>query len=482
MLGRKGFRITVIPITVILLLSLFLATMVVAATTSSQVMISSFGSISNPDVPSTTGLPNADYYVIAYNSLYFAINGSNQQSFLANGNAASVVNTVISKMRAGQSIVINGSISLDASIWPISNIYLDLRNATFQATVGGLTQIYIYGSPASHLTNITINGGHFIGRNDTGERGVRGYYADGCSVIGGIYENIGGGSPIDFDIGVNNLIQNNTILNNPGSYTIVLNQNTGSIITRNYIDCGGNGSGVGIFSYTNTDINCQVSYNTILNWGQNPDQGYGVLWHAVYVAGTPNTIVSSNIMSSTSPSGGVSVLIKSLNTCVYNNTLSSASSWGMDIYQEDSMDYCSPNGTQVYNNTFDGLASGGIHIGTANGYSVSNISVSSNNFSNLSTCIMIEGSSASVMVINTMIQGNVFSDSSYGIRAGWSGANSYVNGLNVLNNSFTSISPGVAVLLELGTINAQIAYNVFSSCATNILDRTGSASIHDNLG
>jgi hypothetical protein len=447
----------------------------------SQVSIGNFGRIGDLSI---AGLANANYYAIAHNSLYYAINGSNQQSFLANGNAAYVINSIIGRMRAGQSLLFNGTFLLDSSIIPISNTYLDLRNATIQATVGSLRAIDIYGSSGTHKTNITINGGHFIGHNATsGDRAIRGFYADKITVVGATFDSVNSGIAVECQYGKGNVIQDNTFLYNPGSYAIVFNDGSDGIITRNNISSGLNGAGIGIFSYTGSERNCTLSYNTITGWGQYPDQGWNALWHAIYVAGTPDTQVYGNIISNPSSSScGVAVLIKSANTDVYNNTVNAVQGWHVHIYQEDAPDYNSPNGTRIHNNTFTGSNVGGIYLAPRTGYSVSNIEITSNTFSNLNQPVTVDASSATTQAINTLIQNNTFSSSQFGVRVGFYGQLSYADGINITDNLFNSISPNAAVIIESGTTHGAITYNTFSSCTTNIQNKASDTIIFGNKG
>jgi hypothetical protein len=243
----------------------------------------------------------------------------------------------------------------------------------------------------------------------------------------------------------------------------------------NSIDSGGNGAGIGVFGSGGAgDRNVTVSHNTITGWGPT------VLWHAIYVASTPNSTICGNTMGNpNATASGTSMLIKSLNTLICNNTINAAPNWGIHLYQETAEWESSPNGTRIYNNTFAGSTVGGIFFSPA-GHSVSDINITSNDFDNLNIPIWIQGNSNTEMAINSTIQGNKISDSTYGIRVGSAGI-SYVDGVNILNNTFTSIGPYPACYVETGSIRGVIAYNVFSSCTTNIQNNANDTLIYGNV-
>jgi hypothetical protein len=444
------------------------------------------GAIAYPTAPPTLGLPDANYYVLESNSVYFAINGSNQQNFLTGGNAPSVINTVFQKMVSGQKIVIRGNIQVNATLTPPLGVYVDLGNATIRTIAPCLKAFEMYSK-----SGVTIDGGYFYGRDDNSglEYAIRSYLSDRTTIINGIFEGVGGsptggGIVVECQGGVGFRVQNNTFLYNRDSYAIVFNDKADdSIITGNNIDSGGRGSGIGVFGQiTGLKGNVTISYNTITGWGQNPDYGQNVHWHAIYITDMPHSKVCGNVMGNPNmPSCGVSILIKSLYTEIYNNTVNAAPTWGIHIYQEVGLAEDSPSGSKIYNNLFNGSNVGGIYlVPNIDNLPIENIEISSNTFCNLNNALWVEGLAHSP-IINTTIKNNDIHNVRYGIRVGSSGT-SFVNGISITNNSFTSISPNPAVYIETGTTAAVISYNTFTNNARNVMNYTSSISIYGNIG
>lgn len=466
MLQRRLVRVFFGYIAVIVVLGLIAAPIIVGAMNSSQVSFPSSGIIfSQP-------LPTADYYILENSGTYYAIDANTQQNFLDGTNAATVINTVLQGMTGGGKITIQGNIILSESIKPQSNTYLDLSEASIHASSSAIRAIYI-----DDEHDITVDGGHFYGFDGTNglERAIKSYFSDRITITNCIFENIGSGIAVECQNGVGNIIKENTFLYSPRSYAVVFNDCSNGLITRNNIDSGLNGAGIGIFSTSESESDCEISFNTITGWGPT------VLWHAIYISGTPNTVIHSNIMGNPSAvTCGAAMLIKSLFTNIYNNTVNSTPNWGLHIYQETGQNYNSPNGTIVHNNTFIGSPNGGIYITPEDGYSVSDIEITSNSFSSMNVPIWTKGSAMDSMLINTLIQDNTFYDSTYGVRIGSYGGPSYVDGVEVINNVFTSIGSYPAILFESETTNGVIAYNTFTSCTTNIQDDGLDTEIYGN--
>jgi len=479
MLKSRGFSVFTISIVAILLASLFLSVLFVVASDSSQVLINSIGSISTPF---TAGLPNANYYVIAFNSLYYAINGSNQQNFFTNGNASTVINTVLGKMKAGQSIVINGSITLDSDIRvPLSDIRIDWWESNVTVTSANRCVLI------SNHDNITLANGTFWGRNDTeagtGQYAVLGVGANYITVANATFHRFSYfQGVIQIDIGSHELIVNNTFTDNWNNYGVVFNYVNDSVIANNTIDAGHAGSAIGVFGDESVycgNKNVTIANNTLSNFG--PAMGHH--YHVIYVTCTNGTDIYGNTI--TNETGATSFTIKSPNTKFHNNTISGIDGHGFQIWQEGGPAE-NPNGTKIYGNVITGIDTGSnwafylVPSPATINNPISGLLIDNNTVSGFFGFIALNHEPDS-LIANTTIQSNVVSNCKMGIWIG-NGGHSYVANVTILSNKFSNIgSPTLHI--DTPTPNVLIAYNALYSCTAPVIQYfTTSIWIHDNIG
>lgn len=470
MFGHRLLHISSLCIIALLIASLFLTAAIVTALNSSEVVISSSGNIIA--APSHLGLPSADYYVISLNSLYLAFNGSNTQYFLANENAAYILNTVLGDMRPGQKISINGSITLDADInIPVDAITMNWCNSTVTKTNNGRLI-----SVGGH-SNVKIINGVFYGTNSYTQvsYGVRSYYADSITVENCTFYNFGiQQGVVQLNGGSGHTVENNTFIGNWGNYAIVGNNIAYSTIADNTIDALYAGTGIGVFGDNTASSRYNiVANNTISNIA--PTGGHN--WHFIYVSGSPNTKVYGNICQNSSGASGVTFLIKSPNTLIYNNIVRNTVNHAFHIYPEPYY----PDGTRVFNNTLIGINANSIYVfylvGTAN-----NITITDNTIINWFGVVRLQGKDASHIYSNVLFADNTISNSGYGIKIGDGGVNPYVTNVEIRNNVFTGMTAPTFYVEEYSN-NVVIANNVITEYSAPVIQNyTSSISIYDNIG
>lgn len=476
----RGHHVLTISIVAILLASLSLSVLYVIALDPSQVAISNVGSIG---VPSTAGLPNAGYYVIAFNSLYYAINGSNQQIFFTSGNASTVINTVLNSMKTGQSIIINGSITLDSDIRvPLSNIRIDWWKSNVTVTSANRCV------SISNHDNVTLANGTFWGRNDTeagaGQFAVYAYQANYITVANATFHRFSYfQGAIQIDEGSHESILNNTLVNNWNNYGVVFNFVNDSIIANNAIDAGHAGSAIGVFGNESVycgNKNVTIANNTLSNFG--PAMGHN--YHIIYVACTNSTDIYGNTI--TNETGGTAFTIKSPNTKFHNNTISGIGTHGFQIWQEGGPAE-SPNGTKIYGNIITGIDTGSncafylVPTPATINNPISGLLIENNTVSGFNGFVSLNHASDS-LIANTTIQLNVVSNCRRGITIGTAEGQSYVVNVTILGNNFTNIgSP--TIYIGTPTPNVLIAYNALFDCTAPVVQNfTTSIWIHDNTG
>jgi hypothetical protein len=471
MLKCGGLHVFTFSIAAMLLASLFLLVIFVAALNSSQVWISTVGSIVS-EAP-IAGLAPASYYVVASNSLYYAINGSNQEYFLVDGNAAYVINKVFGYMRSGQSVTFSGTFQIDNTLYPVSNTYLNCSRAVFNAAVTKADMFHIY-----YLQNVTIDGATANG-NRLVSNFVNGYTVNtitvkNCNVTR--FAAAGGGAAILLAVCYNDTISNNTLIDNTGEYGIVSNGPVNNdTFTGNYIDAWGNGSCIGLFGSNPSSSNTGnvISYNTCHNWSQ-------VTWHGVYVGGCIGAKVYGNYLSDDQCNGGVAFLIKSENTLIYNNTVyqgGANNDHAFGIFEEGTGS--SPNGTVIWNNTLIGNSVSYIDCFWLTPYydytpieSIGNITIANNTIANWGTALYIQGYNATDTYDNVIFSGNNVSNCSVGFSVGYLlTQNSYTSNNIISNNTFTNIDgraspPGVLGYVAANVLGTQIIGNTASGTVT----------------
>jgi len=419
-------------------------------------------------------LAKSDYYIVQPNATYYSIKGSDNSTLISSTNGSYVMTHTVSNLSSGNSFLINCSISVTGVMEPPNGNHLyNFVNATLTLS-GGAVKLFDLHAQG----NVTFSGGTYLGQNNTvAERGIKSWGANNITVGNATFHGFGQGMPLDIASGSNMLIENCTFGYNANSTAIDFNDISDSVIARNAIDLSGLGQGIGVFSYTDSHSNVNITYNTVLNWGQNPNHGWAGLWHAIYIAGTPNSFIHSNIMTCTYAAAGVSLLAKSRNITIYNNTMGIAPNWGMHIYREDANDYATVSNLQVYNNTFANLTSGGIYYTPNNGYSIDGVNITDNTFSNTTagSAIWIDTTTTD-KATNTTIAYNNITTYTYGVRVGeWDSANSHTDGLIIKGNNITSCS--VAIELENQTIGVTLSDNAFAD-NTQVLGCAGTAIIN----
>ncbi len=471
---KKGIALG--GIAVLVIFSLFLSPVMSLLQTTA--VISNYASIVVP-TPLTIGLPSADVYVVRDDSAgnFVTLNGSDPYQVLeTNTNPVTAINDAITKwVPTNGKLVTNGTMAdWNGTVQPTHG------NFTWEAWKTKATQIGSYAAGSSfyginlEYDFITINNLTYIGESNAAvyETGIRTWTAnywtiENCTITGCSYGGILGG-------GVGISIRFNNISFNPNCYQIALDYASNSVISHNYVDCGGNGSCIGDFGYNDAyESNVNVTFNTLLNWGQNPNfADMSVYWHGFYNSGTAYSYIYNNTFYDAYASCGGACLIKSAYNYVFNNTFQGQQiDWAFSATQEPtggSAWWLSANGTMFYNNILTNYAVGGIWLASTSTYSTGNITIANNTFINCGTAIQTDGT-PTIMPQNDTFIGNTITTGAYGIRLGYNDPTDMsADSINILNN--TIIGETYGINLYPGTTNSIVQYNHFSSCTYVIVD------------
>jgi len=449
----------------ICLVAFILVAGTVFGTISAEQRISSRGSILTI---------SSDYTVAASSGTYMAMNSDGQT--VASGTVAStVINTVFGMMGSGQKLALVGSFTITSTLTPAAGIYMDCKSATLTAQSNMDYMINI-----ASVDVLTVDGGLWNGNGKTGVA-IRGYRSNQITVKNGYFKNFHGSwaCVIALNDGRFHLVENNTISHNPGCYAIVFNDGKDSKILRNKIYCDNEGSGIGVFSGTQGYDNNEIAYNTIYDWSD-------VLWHAIYVGGSPYASIHDNYMSAPQTNGGA-ILLKAPNCDVFNNHIYDCRNVGISLYWgEGGSPLDNPSGTKIFNNKLQKVGNMGIAISTR-GYGGTTRDIDC--FNN----IIVDcdsGSSAITLwtetypLENITLRSNTISNVSYAVRFGSWGAVVYASGTKILSNVFSEVKNSPVISIQSQTVtNTVIAYNDFNSAGVTSLANNGlNTMIYDNIG
>lgn len=431
---------------------------------SAEQTITSTGSISIFDL---------NYTVTSSSGTYTATNSEGQ--IVASGTVAStVINAVFGMMSLGQRLALVGSFAITSTLTPAAGIYMDCESATFVAQT---SMSYLLSFAEKDV--LIIDGGTWNGNGICGTA-IRSYAANQITVKNVHFENFQTGlsTVVLLNEGHNHIVKGNTFDNNLGCWAIVLNDGGSSQILGNVINCNGDGSGIGIFSYVAGYDTNEIAYNTVRDWSN-------MLWHAIYISGCPNTKIHDNAVSAPG-SGGGPILVKSPNTEIYNNIIGSTASWGVSLYWgEGGTALENPSGSKIYNNVITDNTNG-INIGCRTG-DVSDIEIWGNTISSAvseSTGIMFDSDTHTIS--NIMVRDNTITHVSYGVRFGYWGDATKTNNIVIGRNTFISVTmpPAVIPIQSQNTQSTTIAYNDFSQVGTTAIltDNGTNTMIYDNIG
>jgi hypothetical protein len=415
-----------------------------------------------------TALPT-DYYLKSNGNLYIIMNSQN--STVSSGvSLSSLLNSFLPTVKANQKIVMSGDLYFSSTVMLPANLVIDF----------GSSNIYVNGQMQYLFdvkSNVVISGGFYHGNGLT-STAVRSYSCNNVTVQNGYFEGFTSyaGSVILLDIGFSHLVVGNIFDSNFGCWAIVLNDCGDSEILYNTINCEQNGSGIGVFSYTGGSYqNCEIAYNNIREWSD-------LLWHAVYIAGTPHTKIHDNICED--GINGGPILVKSAYTDIYNNYIRNTSCYGISLYQEDVPDANSPNGSRVFDNTIIDCTVG-IALTATLSWSLGNISVFGNDVSSAlsSSCAVLFDANLPHKVVDITIQENIFHDIAYGVRFGFWGSSPPIENVSVLSNTFKNIlSLSGSIVVSGNGVNTIIAYNIFVGIVGSITDDGINTQIYHNSG
>ena len=452
--------------------------------------LSNFGTI-EARTPLVKGLPFADVYVVRNDNAgnYFTINGSDTTQVLeTNTNPVTAINDAITHwVPINGKLVTNGTMAdWDGTVQPTHGNFTWEAWKTVATQTASLAPSSVLFGVNIYYDFITINNFTYIGENSSSiyEFGIRTIGANYLTVENSTitkcsYEAFQSAA-ILVGGGTGHSIRYNNVSFNFDIWAIVMNVVTNSVASHNYVDCDGNGAGIGSFgsdSVLTGSNNC--TFNTILNWGENPDTyGESMYWHAIYYSSEAYDYIYNNTMQATDfSSTGGAMLVKGAYFQVFNNTFAGGNiDCAISAYQQGANWWNSPNGTMIYNNTIANYPLGILLSGL-----VGNITIANNTITNCPTGMLLASASTSIYPENITLIGNRISTGTYGIRMGYSSnAESYSNNIHVLNNAFTSIT--TAVQTYTNTINPTIEYNTFSSCPTPVTSGSTNPTFRFNVG
>lgn len=446
----------------------------------------------------TDGLPPANVYVVKNDTAgnYVTINGTNTSQVLETETnpVISINNAITNYVPINGKLVTNGTFdNYNGTVTPSHG------NFTWEAWKTVATQISTFSS--SWMAGIDIEGYSFISISNLTYIGRGVSYAYGEEAIrataGSNYLNITNCTITECNGDFNNLnsiqigdsygafVCYNNVTGNPAATGIGLFDMNDSVISHNIIDCQGNGQGIGNFGpnapYQHLEKNVNITFNTVSNWGENPDQGFSMYWHGIYTFGTVNSYIYNNTLSDSYAACGGAMLIKSAYDNIYNNTfLGQATDWAFGPNPESADDswWCTVTGTSFYNNTLSNYVVGGITINPLAG----NLTIANNTFANCGTAIETDGSSTTHPQ-NITIAGNSITGGTYGIKLGYFASSDwYADSFKILNNNIKNQTVGVYLLA--GSTNMSVQNNTFSSCSSPVTDSSsaGEAIYRFNVG
>lgn len=415
-----------------------------------------------------SSLPTADYYIIESNSVYYAVNGSNQQNFLNDTNASAVINNLLSKMKAGQTLNFQGVFNLTNTLLPKSNTTLLFGTATFtvDATLSNLMTL------SSGATGITFDGGFFDAKRNCSYF-INGYGYSSITVQNGDYQRFTAavvsfqqsGSSQD-----NHLVQNNNFHGVTTGTYVDLNGASYCRVLNNTFD-GPSGGDHALGAFQDALGYNEFAYNTMI----------GATGHEIYT-NMPNMIIHDNELGAGSGDGCV-VKAKSF---IYNNYVHDRGAWGITIYwREGGAAGGNPAGSRIYNNrienTLDALV---VSARSGTNGPVTDIEFTNNTISGGNGAGMFIDV-AYFPVNNITFQNNKISNKPYGGKFGYSGDSGQfiADGIKFLENTFTSVPYPFVINQETSITNTTIAYNdVTNANATIMLQDFGTNTmVYDNI-
>jgi hypothetical protein len=413
-----------------------------------NISIGSFGTISY----------RREYVCGNYNSThYYAQNNATGEYEWTSTDATQAITYALSNLTPErtwrETVLLRGNFSISTTIvLSVGNVVLDCRQA--RLTLAANTILLDVHPERSTQLDVTIVGGHWIGRDAGSGNAIRFMYAHNCTLRAANIE----GFPVSWgavSLGFRSAritVQDCWIHDNGAGNPCI---NIGNSGYNRIINCSLGNSGTGVMVNGETPAN-QIRGCEFYGWATS-----GIGQHGIYLDGNGRSNEGHNIVSGCTfhdPHDSAGILLKCHNNTIYNNVFYNfiAASVGISIFSE--YNQATANDNKIYGNTFADMVEA-IWVGhdPANNPTLRN-EIYRNNFTRATNCIRLNP---------------------------WSGAIDTVEDTWIYYNTFascTDIFPrsGSSASLIIDTV---VAYNDFGANVTNLsILSYANTMVYGNLG